>query len=152
VQGVCTSWLATLEPQRGEVRVPVWVERGAFGLPADPAVPLILVGPGTGVAPFRAFLQHRQHTEGGVMPATGVAMLVHCFHLMVSIHCLLLRCDVTQPLDAAQAQCTDRCTCSLDAAMQTAIFCIERSGSSCSRLVCWFCTLPAREISPRRCT
>ena len=44
----------------GEVpHVPVWVEPGALRMPADLQVPLIMVGPGTGVAPFRSFLWQR---------------------------------------------------------------------------------------------
>eukprot|EP00887_Chlorella_sp_A99_P001486 scaffold8.g1486.t1 len=67
-RGVCTSWFANLRPSSsgdagdasGGTRLPVWVERGALRMPQDPGLPLIMVGPGTGVAPFRAFLQERQ--------------------------------------------------------------------------------------------
>ena len=41
-------------------QVPVWVEKGVLHLPADPSKPLVMVGPGTGVAPFRAFLEERE--------------------------------------------------------------------------------------------
>ncbi len=59
--GVCSAFLA--RRAAGET-VPVFVQSNPnFRLPADPAAPLIMIGPGTGVAPFRAFLQERQ--EGG---------------------------------------------------------------------------------------
>jgi sulfite reductase (NADPH) flavoprotein alpha-component len=35
-------------------------ENNAFRLPEDTDAPVIMVGPGTGIAPFRAFLEHRQ--------------------------------------------------------------------------------------------
>jgi sulfite reductase (NADPH) flavoprotein alpha-component len=44
----------------------VFVSHSHFGLPEDPARDIIMVGPGTGIAPFRAFAQERlaQKTPG----------------------------------------------------------------------------------------
>jgi sulfite reductase (NADPH) flavoprotein alpha-component len=57
-QGVCSSFMA----ERAEdAPIPVYPSSAKhFHLPEDTDVPLIMIGPGTGVAPFRAFLQERQ--------------------------------------------------------------------------------------------
>lgn len=54
--GVCSTFLA----ERAAAGIPVFVHSAKhFRLPEDPALPIIMVGPGTGIAPFRAFLQER---------------------------------------------------------------------------------------------
>ncbi|XP_072792598.1 NADPH-dependent diflavin oxidoreductase 1 isoform X2 [Taeniopygia guttata] len=58
-RGLCSTWLASLNPEQGDVRVPLWVKTGGMKFPADPATPVIMIGPGTGVAPFRAAIQER---------------------------------------------------------------------------------------------
>src|SRR4051794_16598783 len=56
--GVASTFLAA-RVNPGD-RIKVYVQKSPhFGLPADPAVPVIMIGPGTGVAPFRAFLHER---------------------------------------------------------------------------------------------
>ncbi|XP_005356746.1 methionine synthase reductase [Microtus ochrogaster] len=78
-KGVCTGWLATLvapflqpnteapHTDRPDALAPeILISPRAthsFRLPDDPSAPVIMVGPGTGVAPFIGFLQHREKLQ-----------------------------------------------------------------------------------------
>jgi len=58
-KGVCSTFLAERVPTGGAV--PVFVHHNKnFRPPANPDAPMIMVGPGTGIAPFRAFLEERR--------------------------------------------------------------------------------------------
>ncbi len=57
-KGVCSTYLADLVKPGDPVQVFVQPNKN-FRLPADGSTPVIMVGPGTGVAPFRAFVEHR---------------------------------------------------------------------------------------------
>ncbi|TMW57126.1 hypothetical protein Poli38472_003051 [Pythium oligandrum] len=83
--GVCTTYLAGLEPlsnhtdkkkkrdsrpgEQGSKQPREWpsarifVRPSTFRLPKDPKTPIILIGPGTGIAPMRAFLHERAHMQ-----------------------------------------------------------------------------------------
>jgi sulfite reductase (NADPH) flavoprotein alpha-component len=60
--GVCSTFLGGRIKPGDKIRV--YVQKAQhFALPEDPAKPIIMIGPGTGLAPFRAFLQERQATK-----------------------------------------------------------------------------------------
>ncbi len=56
-KGVCSNFLAE---RAQKISIPVFPNTSKFRLPEDGNTPIIMVGPGTGIAPFRAFLQDRQ--------------------------------------------------------------------------------------------
>lgn len=60
-KGLCSTFLADRVQPNGTVPVFIQPSHG-FKLPKDPATPIIMVGPGTGIAPFRAFLHERRVT------------------------------------------------------------------------------------------
>jgi sulfite reductase (NADPH) flavoprotein alpha-component len=63
-EGVGSSWLSARGPIGSKLRA--FIQRAPhFRLPANGVAPVIMVGPGTGVAPFRAFLQERSVTSPG---------------------------------------------------------------------------------------
>lgn len=62
-RGACTGFLSDI--LEDDEHVPVFIESNTnFRLPENPATPIIMIGAGTGVAPYRAFVQERELTSG----------------------------------------------------------------------------------------
>ncbi len=61
-KGAASTMLAERISVGGGLRVFVHANPGGFTVPADPRLPMIMIGPGTGIAPFMSFLQEREQT------------------------------------------------------------------------------------------
>ncbi|MCC9600682.1 sulfite reductase subunit alpha [Stieleria sp. JC731] len=62
-KGVASTMLSDRLQSGENLRVFVQPNHGGFTVPQDPTKPMIMVGPGTGIAPFMAFLQEREATN-----------------------------------------------------------------------------------------
>lgn len=59
-EGICSTWLSDRWPLEAPAEMYLQNQQRHFGLPANPDTPVIMIGPGTGLAPFRAFIEERR--------------------------------------------------------------------------------------------
>jgi cytochrome P450/NADPH-cytochrome P450 reductase len=78
-KGVCSNYLAGR--RAGDtIHATVRETKAGFRLPDDPNVPIIMIGPGTGLAPFRGFLQERAARKAGGASLGPAMLFFGCRH------------------------------------------------------------------------
>ncbi|MEA2688333.1 MAG: cytochrome / NADPH-cytochrome reductase, partial [Candidatus Eremiobacteraeota bacterium] len=78
-EGVCSTYLHRhVESQTVDAFVKE--SRSGFRLPDDPATPIVMIGPGTGLAPFRGFLQEREALKRGGATLGRALLFFGCRH------------------------------------------------------------------------
>jgi cytochrome P450/NADPH-cytochrome P450 reductase len=78
-QGVCSSYLLR-QPEGSVIYAFVKDTKSAFRLPEDPGTPIVMIGPGTGLAPFRGFLQERAALKAQGKPVGPSLLFFGCRH------------------------------------------------------------------------
>ncbi|EGK96229.1 AGAP003889-PB [Anopheles gambiae str. PEST] len=81
-RGLCSHWLKDLQPGN---MVNAWVRKSTFQLPADNKTPLVMIGPGTGLAPFRGILQERELSE--TPTSAPLVLFFGCRSSTADFHC-----------------------------------------------------------------
>jgi cytochrome P450/NADPH-cytochrome P450 reductase len=78
-KGICSNYLATR--RAGEtIHATVRETKAGFRLPDDPLAPIIMIGPGTGLAPFRGFLQERAARKSAGATLGPAMLFFGCRH------------------------------------------------------------------------
>ncbi|MEM7060531.1 MAG: cytochrome P450 [Pseudomonadota bacterium] len=78
-KGVCSNYLAR-QAEGSIVQANLRSTTDAFRLPEDPSVPVIMIGPGTGIAPFRGFLRERSHQKSDGIELGPAMLFFGCRH------------------------------------------------------------------------
>nr|CAD7261659.1 unnamed protein product [Timema shepardi] len=79
-RGVATTWLAAKKPKDDTEPpvVPIFIRRSQFRLPTRTQTPIIMIGPGTGLAPFRGFVQERNQSKEEGKPVGDTILYFGC--------------------------------------------------------------------------
>ena len=77
--GLCSNWMATLKP--GDPAV-FWIQKGTFKF--DYSKPMIIIGPGTGIAPFRSLLLDKATVDGDL---SSCIVFFGCRNKKKDYHC-----------------------------------------------------------------
>ena len=84
-RGLCSNWLKSISVG---ARVQVSIKKGTFQLPKDKNVPLVMVGPGTGLAPFRSILQEYELSENKTHDLQDrLVLFFGCRNELKDFHC-----------------------------------------------------------------
>jgi len=78
-KGVCSNYLSGRRVG-DSIHATVRETKAGFRLPDDPSVPVIMIGPGTGLAPFRGFLQERAHRKAQGAKLGPAMLFFGCRH------------------------------------------------------------------------
>lgn len=77
-KGVATTYIKNKQTNLNDAKVPVFIRKSQFRLPTKPETPIIMVGPGTGLAPFRGFIQERQYIRDEGKPVGDTILYFGC--------------------------------------------------------------------------
>lgn len=86
-EGLCSNWLKSL--QRG-YKVRGVIKKGTFKFPDDNTIPIVMVGPGTGLAPFRSKLLEKEiewDRRNGTAPLCVDTLFFGCRNEKTDFHC-----------------------------------------------------------------